>query len=96
MGEAGPRAAQTVPHVHFHIIPRPGEGSAVVAQSERAWLMFGRGRREELDEEEGAEMARRLREAVRTELREGQEEEEEEEEEEQGSASRGRRGGGKL
>ena len=31
----------------------------------KQWVMFGRGVRGELDDEEGVEMARRLREAVR-------------------------------
>ncbi|BFZ54446.1 hypothetical protein PYCC9005_001482 [Savitreella phatthalungensis] len=49
----GERAAQTVPHVHFHLIPRV-EGAR--------WNAFGRGpRTEELDEEEGERLASDIR-----------------------------------
>ncbi|PYH84441.1 HIT-like protein [Aspergillus uvarum CBS 121591] len=56
----GVRAAQQVPHVHFHVIPRPeySSGSGVGRPS---FVMFGRGQREELDEEEGEALARALR-----------------------------------
>lgn len=78
----GERAAQVVPHVHFHFIPRYQEGRREVARKGnvdmgmlRSWKMFGRGAREELDEDEGAELARVLREALREvlgeEMREG-------------------------
>ncbi|KAL8780694.1 MAG: hypothetical protein Q9213_006340 [Squamulea squamosa] len=45
----GPRAAQVVPHVHFHIIPRTDDIPEVKA---RSWTVFGKGQREELDEDE--------------------------------------------
>ncbi|KAF2401501.1 HIT-like protein [Trichodelitschia bisporula] len=61
----GERAAQVVPHVHFHIIPRP-ETAAPLSHS---WRMFGRGQREDMDEAEGVGLARELREQVRRELR---------------------------
>ncbi|KAK4909980.1 hypothetical protein LTR28_000096, partial [Elasticomyces elasticus] len=60
----GARAAQVVPHVHFHLIPRHKEGSRSsrgAAKEDvgllRSWKMFGRGSRTELDEDEGAELA---------------------------------------
>ncbi|KAL8790598.1 MAG: hypothetical protein Q9195_006278 [Heterodermia aff. obscurata] len=43
----GARAAQVVPHVHFHIIPRIGDVPEVKA---RSWTVFGKGQREDLDE----------------------------------------------
>ena len=49
----GERAAQTVPHVHFHVVPRV-EGAT--------WNAFGRGPRTvELDEEEGHILAAAIR-----------------------------------
>ncbi|KAJ5190803.1 Hit family protein 1 [Penicillium cinerascens] len=52
----GVRAAQVVPHVHFHIIPRPSTYAA-----KPGFAMFGKGQREELDDEEGAELAQAMR-----------------------------------
>ena len=49
----GPGAAQVVPHVHFHIIPRlAGErgGGGLPEVRMRSWAVFGRGGREELEE----------------------------------------------
>lgn len=68
----GERAAQVVPHVHFHIIPRYQEGRVETERKGhvdvgmlKSWRMFGRGAREELDDDEGVEIARQLREALR-------------------------------
>ncbi|RKU48787.1 hypothetical protein DL546_005562 [Coniochaeta pulveracea] len=67
----GAAAAQVVPHMHFHVIPRPDLGSK---RRERFTnTMFGRGQREELDEEEGESMAAKIRGAVAEILREEQE-----------------------
>ncbi|OJD11344.1 hypothetical protein AJ78_07867 [Emergomyces pasteurianus Ep9510] len=55
----GPRASQTVPHVHFHIIPRPPLDTKTPAKG--GWLMFGRGQREELDDDEAHETVAQLR-----------------------------------
>jgi diadenosine tetraphosphate (Ap4A) HIT family hydrolase len=44
----GAAAAQVVPHVHFHIIPRP---ALTPELRNRSFTMFGRGQRSELDEE---------------------------------------------
>ena len=78
----GERAAQVVPHIHFHLIPRYQEGRQETARKGnvdmgmlKSWRMFGRGAREDLDDEEGVEMARELREALRMELGEGVKEE---------------------
>ncbi|KAH6856185.1 HIT-like domain-containing protein [Chaetomium sp. MPI-CAGE-AT-0009] len=58
----GAAAAQVVPHMHFHVIPRPELRDK---RSERfTATMFGRGQRDELDEEEAVELAERVRRAV--------------------------------
>lgn len=63
----GAAAAQVVPHMHFHIIPRPD----LTGRTERfTSTMFGRGQRDELDEEEAAVLAERIRGAVGEILRE--------------------------
>jgi diadenosine tetraphosphate (Ap4A) HIT family hydrolase len=54
----GAAAAQVVPHVHFHIIPRP---SLTPELRNRSFTMFGRGQRSDLDEDEAAELANNLR-----------------------------------
>jgi diadenosine tetraphosphate (Ap4A) HIT family hydrolase len=61
----GSRAAQVVPHVHFHIIPRPGH---VPELKSRSWTMFGRGQREDLDDEEGEKLASEMRAVLAEEL----------------------------
>ncbi|KAJ5935427.1 Histidine triad (HIT) protein [Penicillium verhagenii] len=53
----GARAAQVVPHVHFHIIPRPSTDGV----HKPGFAMFGRGQRSELDDDEGEELARAMR-----------------------------------
>ena len=70
----GERAAQVVPHIHFHLIPRYQEGRSdtggkgkVDFNSVKSWRMFGRGTREELDDDEARDMAANLREALREE-----------------------------
>ena len=68
----GAAAAQVVHHMHFHVIPRPelnvrngGKGRERFTST-----MFGRGMREELDEEEASLLAQKIREAVAELLRE--------------------------
>ncbi|KAK4450798.1 HIT domain-containing protein [Podospora aff. communis PSN243] len=62
----GMAAAQVVEHMHFHVIPRPG----LRAKERFTSTMFGRGQREELDDEEGEELAGRIRECVAEVLKE--------------------------
>lgn len=74
MRNSGTRAAQVVPHIHFHIIPRPADNattsnSAAAAARSASWTMFGRGQREELDEEEGEKLARLMREELAREVK---------------------------
>lgn len=71
----GPRAAQVVPHVHFHFIPRYPEGRKPPSTKAKpdtfevkSWKMFGRGSREELDEEEAVVLAQKIREALKQEV----------------------------
>lgn len=73
----GAAAAQVVPHVHYHVIPRP-EIRAQGRWSER-FTMFGRGQRSDLDPEDGERLAALVRRHVVDVLREevvvGEEEE---------------------
>ncbi|KAL6868740.1 hypothetical protein ACO1O0_000057 [Amphichorda felina] len=64
----GAAAAQVVPHVHYHLIPRP-EIRASGRMSE-SFTMFGRGRREELDDDEAVELAAEVRRQVAAVMRE--------------------------
>ncbi|CAF9942425.1 hypothetical protein IMSHALPRED_003675 [Imshaugia aleurites] len=71
----GARAAQVVPHVHFHIIPRVGDVPEVKA---RSWTVFGKGQREDLDEDDAVVLVKRIRERLLVEVegirrREGEE-----------------------
>lgn len=61
----GARAAQVVPHVHFHIIPRPESRPEIKS---RSWTMFGRGQRDDLDDEEGVRLAGEMRRVLREEI----------------------------
>ncbi|KAL2828904.1 HIT-like domain-containing protein [Aspergillus cavernicola] len=56
----GVGAAQVVPHVHFHIVPRPPTGAAST-KAKMSFVMFGRGQREDLDDEEAESLAGVLR-----------------------------------
>lgn len=69
----GAAAAQVVPHCHFHVIPRPELRDK---RNERfTSTMFGRGQRDELDEEEGEKLAGEIREMVRVVVRDDEERE---------------------
>lgn len=54
-----------MPHVHFHIIPRPGDVPVI---ENRSWTIFGRGQREDLDEEDAVVLVGRMRERLRVEV----------------------------
>lgn len=62
---AGVRAAQVVPHVHFHIIPRNGDVPEVKA---RSWTVFGKGQREDLDDEDAEVLVGRMRKGLEREV----------------------------
>ncbi|KAH7310548.1 HIT-like domain-containing protein, partial [Stachybotrys elegans] len=55
----GAAAAQVVPHMHFHLIPRPDIRAR--GRTRESFTMFGRGTREELDDDEAEELAAELR-----------------------------------
>jgi len=63
---SGITAAQVVPHVHYHIIPR-GEPKVPEIKA-RSWAMFGKGQRDELDDEEGVKVAALIRQELRKDL----------------------------
>ncbi|KAL2810465.1 HIT-like domain-containing protein [Aspergillus granulosus] len=56
----GVGAAQVVPHVHFHIVPRPPLGAAGTS-AKMSFIMFGRGQRDDLDDDEAEKLAGELR-----------------------------------
>ncbi|KAI0145579.1 HIT domain-containing protein [Xylariaceae sp. FL1272] len=58
----GAAAAQVVGHVHYHLIPRPEIRAS--GRFSESFTMFGRGQREELDDDEGEELAAKLRENI--------------------------------
>ncbi|KAI9819908.1 MAG: hypothetical protein M1827_006478 [Pycnora praestabilis] len=66
----GARAAQVVPHVHFHIIPRPATNNVPEIKN-KSWTMFGRGQREELDDEVAVVLAKNLRREIAIEIGQG-------------------------
>lgn len=65
MRNVGARAAQVVPHVHFHIIPRTSDVPNVKA---RSWTIFGKGQRQDLDPEDAAELLGAIRKRIVDEL----------------------------
>ncbi|PNY24310.1 Nitrilase and fragile histidine triad fusion protein NitFhit [Tolypocladium capitatum] len=69
----GAAAAQVVPHMHYHLIPRPEIRAS--GRFSESFTMFGRGRREELDDDEADKLAEELRRQVAVVLREEQQQE---------------------
>ncbi|KAF3929338.1 hypothetical protein AA313_de0210000 [Arthrobotrys entomopaga] len=59
----GARASQVVKHVHYHIIPRQESYTP-----SRAWTMFGKGSRSDLDDDEAALIAARIRQEIAWEM----------------------------
>lgn len=58
----GAAAAQVVPHMHFHLIPRPEIRAS--GRCSESFTMFGRGTRSELDDDEGEKFAQEMRQNV--------------------------------
>ncbi|KAI5458731.1 HIT-like domain-containing protein [Mariannaea sp. PMI_226] len=70
----GAAAAQVVPHMHYHIIPRPDIRAS--GRYSESFTMFGRGKREELDEDDAHYLAEDLRRNIAAIMKEEEEEEE--------------------
>jgi diadenosine tetraphosphate (Ap4A) HIT family hydrolase len=68
---AGAEAGQTVPHCHFHIIPRLGASrdATDITDAERKNLALGEGPRIKLDNEEGSQLCIAIQFALRQEIR---------------------------
>ncbi|KAL7276350.1 hypothetical protein RUND412_000653 [Rhizina undulata] len=66
----GVNAAQVVPHVHYHIIPRPRIGQRDTTHKVKSKHGHFFSSREDLDDEEGAVTARDMRMAIAQELEE--------------------------
>jgi hypothetical protein len=68
---AGSEAGQTVPHSHFHIIPRLGSARDAdeIMDAERKNLALGEGPRIKLDHEEGIQICIGIQFALRQEIR---------------------------
>lgn len=67
----GAAAAQVVPHVHYHLIPRPEIRAS--GKLRESFTMFGRGQREDLDEDEAEVLAKSIREKVAEVMKEDEE-----------------------
>lgn len=57
-----------MPHLHFHVIPRPPLDPTPTA-AKMSFVMFGRGQRDELEDEEAEALAKALREELAKEVR---------------------------
>lgn len=64
----GRAAAQVVPHVHFHIIPRPIGSNIPTTKQQATFLMSSRRMREDLDDEETAAAVKLIRTAINEEV----------------------------
>ncbi|KAK0387030.1 hypothetical protein NLU13_5344 [Sarocladium strictum] len=69
----GAAAAQVVAHMHFHLIPRPEIRAS--GRFRESFTMFGRGQREELDDDDAEVFVAELRRHVADVLREDKDEE---------------------
>ncbi|KAI1420502.1 HIT domain-containing protein [Xylaria sp. FL1777] len=58
----GAAAAQVVNHVHYHLIPRPEIRAS--GKFRESFTMFGRGQREDLDDDDAMELAAKLRASI--------------------------------
>jgi hypothetical protein len=62
-----------VPHIHFHLIPRPPTGpnsySSRPSFAQQSWLSFGRGTRTELDDDDAAVLVQQIRGEIRSEVK---------------------------
>jgi diadenosine tetraphosphate (Ap4A) HIT family hydrolase len=69
----GTEAGQTVPHSHFHIIPRLATGEAhevgEITDAERKNLVLGEGPRALLKREEGIDLVGRIKEVLKEEVK---------------------------
>jgi len=65
----GTEAGQTVPHSHFHIVPRSGSDSAAaMTDAERKNLVLGEGPRAKLDAFEGERLSTLIKAEVAKEI----------------------------
>ena len=62
----GAGASQVVPHVHYHIIPRSTNSDHEAWA--RSWTMFGKGQRQDLDDDDAVVLTQQIRNAVKREL----------------------------
>jgi diadenosine tetraphosphate (Ap4A) HIT family hydrolase len=69
----GAAAAQVVAHMHYHLIPRPEIRAS--GRFRESFTMFGRGQREELDDDEAEAFVAELRRHVADVLREEKDDE---------------------
>ncbi|KAH6705091.1 HIT-like domain-containing protein [Leptodontidium sp. 2 PMI_412] len=66
----GTESGQTVPHSHFHIIPRVGlaRDANEITDAERQNIVLGEGPREKLDAEDGKRISRGIKSALKEEI----------------------------
>lgn len=68
--ETGAESGQTVPHSHFHIIPRLGipRDASDITDAERKNIVLGEGPREKLDAEDGKRISEGIKSALKEEI----------------------------
>ncbi|KAG4438344.1 hypothetical protein IFR05_006188 [Cadophora sp. M221] len=68
--EIGAESGQTVPHSHFHIIPRLGlaRDASEITDAERQNIVLGEGPRDKLDAEDGKRISEGIKSALREEI----------------------------